>query len=311
MNRDKSRSVPRNAPLEWINQRWRPCVVTDDGIDRRFYELCALTELKNRLRSGDVWVTGSRPSRTSTRIFLNLSASLNCGHNKAYRCRSSKRVTLMWPEGSRYSNSLSMKWTAWPRSELPDAAVSESGLKITPLTNAVPEEASVLMRRAYALLPHIKITDLLLEVDRWTGFSKHFTHLKTGESAKVRREPSCTPHPGCAAMRANRAFLSRPSVAWVLETVTLWIWHIPTLYQATLTSDWIHAAQHLSFFLTAVHSSEIRALSERIQRRPNLADCARHPGDDVAASAAVLDHQLRRSGVPCHGVLLTLVLTLG
>ena len=40
------------------------------------------------------------------------------------------------------------------------------------------------MRRAYALLPHIKFIDLLLEVDRWTGFSKHFTHLKTGETAK-------------------------------------------------------------------------------------------------------------------------------
>jgi TnpA family transposase len=54
------------------------------------------------------------------------------------------------------------------------------------LTNSVPEEASVLMRRAYALLPHIKITDLLLEVDRWTGFSQHFTHIKTGEPAKDR-----------------------------------------------------------------------------------------------------------------------------
>jgi hypothetical protein len=70
------------------------------------------------------------------------------------------------------------------RGELPDAAVNESGLKITPLTNTVPEEASVLMRRAYALLPHTKITDLLLEVDRWTGFSRHFTHIKTGEPAK-------------------------------------------------------------------------------------------------------------------------------
>ncbi len=35
MNRDKNRSVPQNAPLEWINQRWRPYVVTDEGIDRR------------------------------------------------------------------------------------------------------------------------------------------------------------------------------------------------------------------------------------------------------------------------------------
>lgn len=70
--------------------------------------------------------------------------------------------------------------------ELPDAAVSESGLKIIPLTNTVPEEAAALMRRSYALLPHVKVTDLLLEVDRWTGFSQHFTHVKTGEAAKDR-----------------------------------------------------------------------------------------------------------------------------
>lgn len=27
MNRNKSRSVPQNIPLEWINQRWRPYVI--------------------------------------------------------------------------------------------------------------------------------------------------------------------------------------------------------------------------------------------------------------------------------------------
>jgi putative membrane protein len=48
------------------------------------------------------------------------------------------------------------------------------------------------------------------------------------------------------------AFVTRPLVAWLLEACALWIWHIPVLYQATLTSDWIHAAQHLSFFVTAV-----------------------------------------------------------
>ena len=47
-------------------------------------------------------------------------------------------------------------------------------------------------------------------------------------------------------------FLIRPLVAWLLEAAALWLWHIPRLYQATLTSDWVHAAQHLSFFLTAV-----------------------------------------------------------
>lgn len=46
--------------------------------------------------------------------------------------------------------------------------------------------------------------------------------------------------------------LTSPLIAWLLEAVALWIWHLPVLYQATLHSDWIHAAQHMSFFLTAV-----------------------------------------------------------
>ena len=47
-------------------------------------------------------------------------------------------------------------------------------------------------------------------------------------------------------------FITRPLTAWSLEAFTLWIWHIPALYQATLKSDWVHAAQHLTFLLTAV-----------------------------------------------------------
>jgi putative membrane protein len=46
--------------------------------------------------------------------------------------------------------------------------------------------------------------------------------------------------------------MTRPATAWLLEAAALWIWHIPYLYQATLRSDWVHAAQHLSFFITAV-----------------------------------------------------------
>jgi hypothetical protein len=34
------------------------------------------------------------------------------------------------------------------------------------------------------MLPHVKITDLLMEVDHWTGFTRHFVHLKTTDPAK-------------------------------------------------------------------------------------------------------------------------------
>lgn len=60
MNSDNARKVPADAPTDFIKPRWQKLVMTDTGIDRRYYELCALSELKNALRSGDIWVQGSR-----------------------------------------------------------------------------------------------------------------------------------------------------------------------------------------------------------------------------------------------------------
>jgi len=34
--------------------------------------------------------------------------------------------------------------------------------------------------------------------------------------------------------------------------LALWIWHIPYLFDRTLSSDWIHAAQHTTFLVTAL-----------------------------------------------------------
>ncbi len=49
MNSDNARKVPTDAPTEFIKPRWQKLVMTDTGIDRRYYELCALSELKNAL----------------------------------------------------------------------------------------------------------------------------------------------------------------------------------------------------------------------------------------------------------------------
>ena len=60
LNDGHARKVPEDAPTGFVKKRWERLVFTEDGIDRRFYELCALSELKNALRSGDIWVHGSR-----------------------------------------------------------------------------------------------------------------------------------------------------------------------------------------------------------------------------------------------------------
>jgi hypothetical protein len=55
-----ARSIPEDAPTEFVRRRWAPHVFTTSDLDRRYYELCTLVELKNASRSGDVWVPGSR-----------------------------------------------------------------------------------------------------------------------------------------------------------------------------------------------------------------------------------------------------------
>jgi cytochrome c oxidase assembly factor CtaG len=40
--------------------------------------------------------------------------------------------------------------------------------------------------------------------------------------------------------------------AWWVHAAALWLWHIPSLFQATLENDWIHSAQHVSFLGSAL-----------------------------------------------------------
>ncbi len=44
---------------------------------------------------------------------------------------------------------------------------------------------------------------------------------------------------------------SQPILIWLLFAFTLWVWHIPILYEGALRSQFLHDIQHLTFFLTA------------------------------------------------------------
>jgi hypothetical protein len=60
MNRTNARKVPAYAPVGFVRPRWKRFVFADGDVDRRYYEFAVMSELKNALRGGDVWVPGSR-----------------------------------------------------------------------------------------------------------------------------------------------------------------------------------------------------------------------------------------------------------
>lgn len=47
-------------------------------------------------------------------------------------------------------------------------------------------------------------------------------------------------------------FFSDPLLATVLQAAAIWIWHLPSLFDRALKHEGWHAAQHLSFFVTAL-----------------------------------------------------------
>jgi hypothetical protein len=66
MNADSRTELPSKLPTAFVRRRWRAYIFPDGTrgrVDRRFYELCVLAELRDRLRAGDIWVVGSRHYR--------------------------------------------------------------------------------------------------------------------------------------------------------------------------------------------------------------------------------------------------------
>jgi TnpA family transposase len=185
MHREGSRKVPSNAPTGFIRKRWKSFVFTAEGIDRRFYELCVMAELKNAMRSGDVSVSGSRQFRAFEE-YLMPHAEFNerFKDGSLHFTVSTSAADYLDSRLSLLRQSLDQTNSLAAQGQLPDAELSDSGLKINPLDSNVPKEADALSEDLYGLLPHLKITDLLLEVNRWTDLTRYFVHLKTGEPAK-------------------------------------------------------------------------------------------------------------------------------
>jgi putative membrane protein len=46
--------------------------------------------------------------------------------------------------------------------------------------------------------------------------------------------------------------LTKPLNAWVIHAIALWVWHVPVLFQATLSSNLVHTIQHVFFLGSAL-----------------------------------------------------------
>ena len=224
LNSGTLRSLPDAPPTSFIRERWARHVLAGGEINRRYYELCVLSELRDRLRAGDVWVVGSRRYRSfedrlispETLRELELSGTLPIAVDTDFdRFIAARRALL--------DERLAVINLKAQEGLLPDVTFDKGVLKITPIEKSTPPEAEALAARLYAMLPRIRITDLLAEVARWTLFTDCFTHLRSGERA-------ANPQILMASLLADGLNLGLTRMAEACN--------VGTLGQLAWTSDW-------------------------------------------------------------------------
>src|SRR5215469_13564875 len=150
MNRRSVLTLPKSAPISFIRERWARHVLRGGGIDRRYYELCVLSELRNRLRAGDVWVVGSRRYRAfeerlishETLKELERAGTLPIAVDADFERFIAARRALL-------NERLAATDVKAKGGLLPDVMLDKGVLKITPIEKSTPPEAEALMIRRF------------------------------------------------------------------------------------------------------------------------------------------------------------------
>ena len=178
LNRSGKRDLPADAPMPF-RKEWRKIVVGDDGkINRRLWEIATIAHLRNKLRSGDVWVERSAGYRRFDSYLLSepqakpivsaLGLPPTAGEWLEQRGRE-----LDW-RLKKFAQRLK-------RDALEGVRYRDDRLQISPVRTIATPDAEALADRLDAMMPRIRITELLHEVAQETGFLAAFTNLRTGE----------------------------------------------------------------------------------------------------------------------------------
>ncbi len=184
MNSSKKRIVPQNAPLDFINNRWNKYVFNKDGtVNRRYYELAVLTELKNGIRSGDISVVGSRRHKDFDEYLVSEDDWNHAKTNNNTKLVVSSSFSE-YIEERKEALLKRIKWISENIQTLEGVSLEKGEIELKRLDKNTPDEAKNYSKSIYELIPRVKLTDLLMEVMSWTNFEEQFTHAFTGKAPK-------------------------------------------------------------------------------------------------------------------------------
>lgn len=178
----------RSVEQPWVrkalllaDRRWRKEIVAADGtIDRRMLELFLIVELKNRIAASEIWIKGSHIYRAFDEHMIS---------QQTYAViKAEARIPVAIPVDVEVylvqkAEALDQKLSEATRrleASRGDTRIGAKGLRVPAVRTVETEAAIAFAKRISASMPPIRLTDLVADIDRMTGFSSLFEHLQTG-----------------------------------------------------------------------------------------------------------------------------------
>lgn len=172
---DWRKPFPDRPPLGHVERRWRRHVMADGGIDRVYWEMATYSALANALAAGDIWVPTSRLYRSLDTLLMPPAAAapqtrFSLGDPHAWLDERAAKLDNALISVARSLDSRDAALFAGERLRFPKEQRDDSG----------DDAGQKLAHACYRMLPATRITDVLSQVERWTGFTQHFGHLSSG-----------------------------------------------------------------------------------------------------------------------------------
>ena len=230
LNRSGKRDVPADAPMPF-RKDWKRLVSEEGRPNRRLYETAVFATLRDKLRSGDVWVERSSNYRRFDSYLLPPAAVPAIAAELGLPATADEWLATRGAELDRRLRRFARRLR---RGELEGVELRDGRLHVSPVKAATPPEADALADRIDAMLPHARITEVMHEVSRATGFAAAFTNLRTGERCDNENALLATiladaSNLGLTRMAAASQGVTRDQLIWIADAYIR-----PETYKAAL-----------------------------------------------------------------------------
>jgi TnpA family transposase len=178
LNETNHRKLPDELDFNFIPRYWQRLIKRMTGSKKRhFVELCMLDMLYKSLKSGDIWVEGSR-RYADFKIYLIPKEEWIKNREKYYQQLQLPIDSEVFLNdlGQKIEDTLDKVNKRFPENEW--AELKGKKLKLSRIDPVdLPLEVIKEKEELIPMMPSIKIQDILIEVDKVCPYTKHFVHL--------------------------------------------------------------------------------------------------------------------------------------